>query len=84
MPSKSEIIEDFLAQIEERFHETLQGENFPDFLGGRVEIIYTTKPRVEISIHEVGKPGPRPGSKNKLRVGPSKRAMRAAEDTEEF
>ena len=85
MPSKSEIIEDFLAQIEERFYETLKGDSFPHYFGGRVEIGFTTKPRVEINIHEIGKPGPKLGQKFKKRVGPSKAAMRAMnEESEEF
>lgn len=85
MPSKSEIIEDFLAQIEERFYEILKAESFSHYFGGKVEISYTTKPRLEIDIHELGRPGPKPGTKFKKRVGPSKAAMRAMnEESEEF
>jgi len=86
MPSKSEVIEDFLAQVEEEFHRVLTREQYSEFFGGRVQIAFTTAPRLEIDIHEIGKPGPKKGQKFRKRVGPSKKAMRAmTEDTtEEF
>ena len=85
MPSKSEIIEDFLGQVEERFYETLKAENFPHYFGGKVQIAFTTAPRLEIDIHEIGKPGPKLGQKFKKREGPSNAAMRAMnEESEEF
>ena len=84
MPSKTEVIEDFLAQIEEQFYATLKGETFPGFFGGRVEIKYCTKPALQIEISEIRKPGPKRGSKNKPRIGPSKRAMNSDNDSEEF
>lgn len=86
MPTKTEVVEDFLSQIEDRFYQTLKGDNFPDYLGGTVQIAFTTKPRLTIDIHEIGKPGPRAGSKFKKRVGPSKKAMKAMREdaSEEF
>ena len=86
MPSKAECIEDFLAQIEERFYSELKAESFADFLGGTVKISYSVKPRVTIEIREVGKSGPRKGSKFKPKIGPTKKAMRAMNEdtTEEF
>jgi len=86
MPSKSEVIEDILGAVEEQFYKTLKAENYPNYFGGRVEITYSTKPRLEIEIHEVGKPGPKLGQKFKPRVGPSKRAMQEMQEdsSEEF
>jgi hypothetical protein len=86
MPTKIEIIEDLLGAVEEKFYETLKDESYPNYFGGRVEITYSTKPRLEIDIREIGKPGPKLGQKFRKRVGPSKSAMRAMNDetTEEF
>ena len=83
MPSKSEVIEDFLAQVEEEFHRVLTREQYSEFFGGRVQIAFTTAPRLEIDIHELGKPGPKLGTKFKPRVGPRPSALRAMQDTEE-
>jgi len=78
MPTKTEVIEDILAMVEEEFYKTLKAENYPNYFGGRVEITYSAKPRLEIDIHEMGKPGPKKGQKFKPKVGPSKRAIREA------
>jgi hypothetical protein len=83
MPSKSEVIEDFLAQVEEEFHRLLTRDKYPNFFGGKVQITYTTAPRLAIEIHELGKPGPKLGTKFKPRVGPRPSALRAMQDTEE-
>jgi len=77
MPSKTEVIEDLLAATEEELYKALTAESYPCYLGGRVEVNYTAKPRLEIKISEIGKPGPKLGQKFKPRVGPSKRAMQA-------
>jgi hypothetical protein len=84
MPSKRQIIEDFLAQVETEFYKTLTSEEYPHYFGGKVQITYTTAPRMVIEIHELGKPGPKRGSKFKRKIGPSKRAIREMQDTEEF
>jgi hypothetical protein len=86
MPSKTEVIEDMLACVEEEFHRVLTHDKYPNFFGGKVEIAFTTAPRLVIEIHEIGKPGPKLGQKFRKRVGPSKSAMRAMNDetTEEF
>jgi hypothetical protein len=85
MPSKKQCIEDVLGTIEDEFYKVLKGEEFENYFGGRVDILYSTKPRLEINIREIGKSGPKPGTKFKRRVGPSKAAMRAMHaDTEEF
>ena len=86
MPSKSEVIEDFLAQIEEEFHRVLTSEQYPNVFGGKVQIAFTTSPRLVIEIHELGRPGPKVGTKFKKRVGPSKAAVREMQDdsSEEF
>ena len=80
MPTKKEAIEDLLGAIEERFYEVLTREEFEDYLGAKVTIIYTAKPRLQISIRESGRPGPRKGQKFKKRVGPSKRTMQRHEE----
>lgn len=86
MPSKAECIEDMLAQVEEEFHKVLKADKYPNFFGGKVQIAFTTAPRLAIEIHELGKPGPKKGQKFKKRVGPSKASMRAMNDdsSEEF
>jgi hypothetical protein len=84
MPSKREVIEDILGTVEEEFYRTLTADTYPDYFGGRVEITYSTKPRLEIEIREIRKSGPKPGTKFKPRVGPSKAAIKAMQDTEEF
>lgn len=82
MPSKAEIIEDFLAQIEERFHQILKGDTYPNFFGGRVEICYSAKPRLEITIREIGKTGPKPGTK--FKKNPSLQAARRLHKQESY
>lgn len=84
MPAKSEVIEAFLAEIEEEFYRTLKAETYPHFFGGRVEIKYSTKPALEIQIQEIRKPGPKLGQKFKKRIGPSKAAMKAMKEHEDF
>jgi hypothetical protein len=84
MPNKTEIIEDFLSQIEEHFYATLKSETFPNYFGGSVRIVFSTAPRVAIEITEAKRPGPKMGSKNRPHIGPSKRAMNEAGDTEGF
>lgn len=86
MPSKSEIIEDFLAQIEEQFHQTLKGDSYPNYLGGRVDIAFTTAPRLAIEIHEIGKPGPKVGStfKKNASLKAARKFKRQEQDSEEF
>ena len=85
MPSKSEVIEDILAAVEEEFYKTLKSESYPHFFGGKVQIAFTTAPRLVIEIHEIGKPGPKLGAKFKKRVGPRPSTLRAMqEDQEEF
>ena len=83
MPSKSEVVEAFLAEIEERFYATLQGDNFSDYLGGTVQISYTAKPRLTIDIHELGRPGPKVGTK--FKKNPSLQAARRLQkETENY
>jgi hypothetical protein len=84
MPSKREVVEDMLAQVEEEFHRVLARDEYPHFFGGSVRIVYTVKPRLTVEIRELGRPGPKKGQRFKKRVGPSKAAMRAMPDTEEF
>jgi len=85
MPTKQQVIEDILGAVEEEFYKTLKAETYPHYFGGKVEISYTAKPRLEIEIHEIGKPGPKLGQKFKKREGPSKAAIRAMnEESEEF
>ena len=85
MPTKRQVIEDLLGAVEQRFYEVLTREDFEDYLGAKVTIIFTTKPRLEIDIRESRKSGPKPGTKFKPRIGPSKSALREMqEDTEEF
>jgi hypothetical protein len=86
MPSKSEVIEDFLAQIEEEFHRVLTRETYLNFFGGKVQIAFTTAPRVAIDINEAKRPGPKVGQKFRKRVGPSKASMRTMQEDlpEEF
>lgn len=85
MPSRTEVVEDFLAQIEERFYKTLKAEDYLNYLGGSVRIVYTTAPRVTVEITEAKKPGPKVGQKFKPKIGPNKEALKAMnEDTEDF
>jgi hypothetical protein len=86
MPSKAEVIEDMLAQVEEEFHKVLTRENYPNFFGGKVQITYTTAPRLTIEIAEAKRSGPKTGQKFRKRVGPSKAAMKAMREdsSEEF
>jgi hypothetical protein len=84
MPSKRQIIEDVLGAIEDEFYRVLTREEFEEYLGAKVTIVYSAKPRLEIDIHELGKPGPKRGQKFKKRVGPRPSALKAIEDTEEF
>ena len=87
MPSKSECIEALLAEIEERFYSALEGkEQFENFFGGRVEIAFTAKPRLEIDIHEIGKPGPKRGQKFRMNTSlqAARRLQKQNEDTEEL
>jgi len=86
MPTKQQVIEDILGAVEEEFYKTLKSESYPHFFGGKVEIAYSTKPRLQIDINEIGRPGPKLGQKFKKREGPSKAALKAMqqEDQEEF
>jgi hypothetical protein len=76
MPSRREVIEDLLAAIEQRFYELLPAQEFEHFFGGSVKIVYSALPKLEIDIRERKKSGPKLGSKNKPRVGPSKAAKK--------
>lgn len=88
MPTKRECIEDMLAQVEEEFHRVLTHDSYPNFFGGRATIAYSSaRPELKVEIKELGKPGPKRGSKFRKRIGPSKKVLQAFnehEDTEEF
>lgn len=86
MPSKSEVIEDMLAQVEEEFHRVLTHETYPNFFGGKVLVAFSTAPRLTIEIREQRRPGPKLGQKFRKRVGPSNKAIRAMNEdmAEEF
>lgn len=86
MPTREEVINDILGAVEERFYKKLTAETYPNYFGARVEIAYSTKPRLEINIHEIGRPGPKQGQKFRKRIGPSKKAMKEMHEdsTEEF
>lgn len=81
MPSRTEVIEDMLAQVEEEFHRVLTREQYPNFFGGKVQIAFTASPRLVIEIHEIGKPGPKVGQK--FKKNPSLQAARRLQKQEE-
>ncbi len=76
MPSKRDCVEDLLGQLEERFYQVLANrESFDNYFGGKVRISFSTrKPKLNISIAEQRKPGPRLG--RKFKIDASRRAAR--------
>lgn len=82
MPSKSEVIEDMLAQVETEFHRVLTRPEYPNFFGGSVRIVYSTAPRVTVEIAEAKRPGPKVGSRFKKDA--SRQAAKRLQKQEEY
>ncbi len=83
MPTKRECVEDLLAQVEEAFYMNLKArESFENYFGGCVRISYSTrKPKLNVSIQEQKRPGPRLGSR--FKIDPGKKAARRFQKIEQ-